>query len=148
MQHSGIDMMYDLYDVKSVFRAWHGVQSASFVGKKTKGRSIPDGWPFRKLLMEFWKTLTVIVGLDVQQDVVPDKKHNWSVLVFVPLAIAQILPTRIQTTQNDLMAMTLDSMEYLKYNDGNALRYYLRSATDQYLFTYWIFSFGSTVFIL
>ena len=43
------------------------------------------------------------------------------------------------------MAMTLDSMAYLKNNDGNARRYYLRSAVDQYLFTHSIFSFGSTV---
>jgi hypothetical protein len=49
---------------------------------------------------------------------------------------------------SNLMAMTLDSMAYLKNNDGNARRYYLRSAVDQYLFTYSIFSFGSTVFIL
>jgi hypothetical protein len=49
---------------------------------------------------------------------------------------------------SNLMAMTLDSMAYLKNNDGNALRYYLRSAADQYLFIYSIFSFGSTVFIL
>jgi hypothetical protein len=62
------------------------------------------------------------------------------VLVFVPVAIIQILPTSL--------AMTLDSMVYLKNNDGNALGYYLRSAADQYLFTYWIFSFGSTAFIL
>jgi hypothetical protein len=33
---------------------------------------------------------------------------------------------------SNLMAMTLDLMAYLK-NDGNALRYYLRSAADQYL---------------
>jgi hypothetical protein len=31
------------------------------------------------------------------------------------------------------MAMTLDLMAYLKNNDGSALRYYLRSAADQYL---------------
>jgi hypothetical protein len=48
---------------------------------------------------------------------------------------------------SNLMAMTLDSMAYLKNNDGNARRYYLRSAVDQYLFTYSIFSFGSTVLI-
>ena len=56
--------------------------------------------------------------------------------------IAQILPTRIQTRTisqmmmtyySNLMAMTLDLMAYLKNNDGNALRYYLRSAADQYL---------------
>jgi hypothetical protein len=29
---------------------------------------------------------------------------------------------------SNLMAMTLDLMAYLKNNDGNALRYYLRSA--------------------
>ena len=34
---------------------------------------------------------------------------------------------------SNLMAMTLDLMPYLKNNDGNALRYYLRSSTDQYL---------------
>jgi hypothetical protein len=34
---------------------------------------------------------------------------------------------------SNLMAMTLDLMAYLKNNDGNALRYYLRSAADQYL---------------
>jgi hypothetical protein len=33
----------------------------------------------------------------------------------------------------NLMAMTLDLVAYLKNNDGNALRYYLRSAADQYL---------------
>ena len=71
-----------------------------------------------------------------------------------------ILPTRIQTITicqmmtmmmtycSNLMAMTLDSMAYLKNNDGNARRYYLRSTVDQYLFIYSIFSFGSTVFIL
>jgi hypothetical protein len=37
---------------------------------------------------------------------------------------------------SNLMAMTLDSMAYLKNNDGNARRYYLRSAVDQYLFTH------------
>ena len=46
---------------------------------------------------------------------------------------------------SNLMAMTLDSMAYLKNNDGNARRYYLRSAVDQYLFTHSIFSFGSTM---
>jgi hypothetical protein len=35
---------------------------------------------------------------------------------------------------SNLMAMTLDSMAYLKKKNGNALRYYLRSAVDQYLF--------------
>jgi hypothetical protein len=34
---------------------------------------------------------------------------------------------------SNLMAMILDLMAYLKNNDGNALRYYLRSAADQYL---------------
>jgi hypothetical protein len=34
---------------------------------------------------------------------------------------------------SNLMALTLDLMAYLKNNDGNALRYYLRSAADQYL---------------
>jgi hypothetical protein len=70
------------------------------------------------------------------------KADNRSVLVFVPVAIAQILPTRIQTRTisqmmmacySNLMAMTLDLMAYLKNSDGNALRYYLRSAADQYL---------------
>jgi hypothetical protein len=89
--------------------------------------------------------------LDVQQDVVPVKKQIWSVLVFVPSASAQIFPTRIQTGTicqvmtmmaayySNLMAMTLDSMAYLKNNDGNARRYFLRSAVDQYLFTHSIF---------
>ena len=107
------------------------------------------------------ETLTVVVSLDVQQprtrldvqqDVVPVKKQICSVLVFVPVASAQISPTRIQTRTicqvmtmmvayySNLMAMTLDSMAY-----GNARRYYLRSAVDQYLFTHSIFSFGSTV---
>jgi hypothetical protein len=35
--------------------------------------------------------------LDVQQDVVPVKKQNWSVKVFVPVASAQIFRTRKQT---------------------------------------------------
>jgi hypothetical protein len=112
------------------------------------------------------ETLTVVASLDVhqprtrldvQQDVVPVKKQNLCVLVFVPVASAQISPTRIQTGTicqvmtmmvayySNLMAMTLDSMAYLKNNDGNARRYYLRSAVDQYLFTHSIFSFGSTV---
>jgi hypothetical protein len=39
-----------------------------------------------------------------------------------------------------LMTMTLDSMAYLKNNGDNARRCYLRSAVDQYLFTYSIFS--------
>jgi hypothetical protein len=49
-----------------------------------------------------------------------------------------------------LMTMTLDSMAYLKNNGDNARRCYLRSAVDQYLFTYSIFSWssGSTVFTL
>jgi predicted DNA-binding protein len=95
-----------------------------------------------------------------QQDVVPVKKQNWSVLVFVPDAIAQILLTRMQTRTiyqmmtmmmtyySNLMATTLDSMAYLKNNDGNARSYYLRRAVDQYLFTYSIFSFASAVFKL
>jgi hypothetical protein len=87
------------------------------------------------------ETLTVVASLDVhqprtrldvQQDVVPVKKQIWSVLVFVPVASAQIFPTRIQTRTichmmtmmvayySNLMAMTLDSMAYLKNNDGNA----------------------------
>jgi membrane-bound metal-dependent hydrolase YbcI (DUF457 family) len=49
---------------------------------------------------------------------------------------------------SNLMAMTLDSIAYLKNNDGNARSYYLRSAVDHYLFTHSIFSFGYTVFIL
>ena len=32
---------------------------------------------------------------------------------------------------SNLMAMTLDLMAYLKNNDGNALRYYLRSAKSK-----------------
>jgi hypothetical protein len=152
------------YDVRFVWRkeclscmAWCSISEFNLLGSKRRAgqyqMEVNEGqvntrWLCRQLLMEFWKTLTVIVSLDVQQDIVPVKKQNWSVLVFVLVAIAQILPTRIQNTQNDLMAMKLDSMEYLKNNDGNAFRYYLRSATDQYLFTYWIFSFGSTVFIL
>ena len=52
------------------------------------------------------ETLTVVASLDVhpprtrldvQQDVVPVKKQIGSVLVFVPVASAQIFPTRIQT---------------------------------------------------
>ena len=35
---------------------------------------------------------------------------------------------------SNLMAMTLDSMAYLKNNDGNARRFYLRSAVDQYIY--------------
>jgi hypothetical protein len=51
--------------------------------------------------MEFWKTLTGVVSLDVQQDVVPVKKQNWSVLVFVP--VAQISrPEYTNTDENDL----------------------------------------------
>jgi hypothetical protein len=34
---------------------------------------------------------------------------------------------------SNLKSMTLDLMAYLKNNDGNTLRYYLRSAADQYL---------------
>jgi hypothetical protein len=34
---------------------------------------------------------------------------------------------------SNLMAITLDLMAYLKNNDGNALRYYLRSAAHQCL---------------
>ena len=82
----------------------HPLQLLSLVGKETKGKSISDGWAYRQLLMEFWKTLTVVVGLDVRQNVVPVKKQNWSVLVLVPVGIAQVLPTRIQTRticQND-----------------------------------------------
>ena len=90
----------------------------------------------------------------------PVKKQNLSVLVFVPDAIAQILLIRMQTRTiyqmmtmmmtyySNLMATTLDSMAYLKNNDGNARSYYLRSAVDQYLFTYSIFSFASAVFKL
>ena len=88
----------------------------------------------------------------------PVKKQNCSVLFFVPVAIAQILLTRIETRTiyqmmmmdyySNLMATTLDSMAYLKNNDSNARSYYLRCVVDQYLFTYSIFSFGSTVFIL
>jgi hypothetical protein len=44
-------------------------------------------------------------------------------------------------------AMTLESMAYLKNNEGNALRYYLCSAVDLYLFTYSMFSIGDIVFI-
>jgi hypothetical protein len=65
--------------------------------------------------------------------------------------IAQIDQTTApdqNTDETNLMATTLDSMAYLKNNDGNARSYYLRSAVDQYLFTYSIFSFGSTVFII
>jgi hypothetical protein len=90
-------------------------------------------------MMEFWKTLTVLVSLDVQQDVVPVEKAELKCAGLCSCG-ENFLPTSL--------AMTLDSMAYLKNNDGNALRYYLRSAADQYLFIYSIFSFGSTVFIL
>jgi hypothetical protein len=45
------------------------------------------------------ENFTVVVSLDVHEDVVPacQKAENRSVLVFVPVAIAQTLPTRIQT---------------------------------------------------
>jgi hypothetical protein len=55
------------------------------------------------------------------------KAENRSVLFFVPVAIAQILPTRIQTRTisqmmmayySNLMAMTLGLMAYLKNNDA------------------------------
>ena len=88
--------------------------------------------------MEFWKTLTVIVSLDVQQDVVTVKKTELKCPGFCSCCDCTNSPDQ-NTDQNDLMAMTLDSMEHLKNNDGNALMYYLRSATDQYLLTYWIF---------
>jgi hypothetical protein len=52
--------------------------------------------------MEFWKTLTVVESLDVQQDVVRVKKQNWSALVFVPVAIAQIRSSDQNTGENDL----------------------------------------------
>jgi hypothetical protein len=41
--------------------------------------------------------------------------------------------TMVMTYYSNLMAMTQDSMAYLKNNDGNARRYYLRRAEDQYL---------------
>jgi hypothetical protein len=74
--------------------------------------------------------------LDVQQDVVPVKKQNLCVLVFVPVASAQIFPTRIQTRTicqmmkmmvayySNLMAMSLNAetntvklIEYLMKED-------------------------------
>jgi hypothetical protein len=73
------------------------------------------------------ENVTVVVSLDIHEDVVPQKAENRSVLVFVPVAIAQILPTRIQTRTisqmmlayySNLMAMTLDLMAYLKNNDA------------------------------
>jgi hypothetical protein len=51
--------------------------------------------------------------------------------------------TMMMAYYSNLMAMPLDSMAYLKNNDDNARRYYLRSAGDQlYLFTYSIFSWS------
>ena len=49
--------------------------------------------------------------------------------------------TMMMAYYSNLMSMPLDSMAYLKNNDDNARRCYLRSAVDQlYLFTYSIFS--------
>jgi hypothetical protein len=88
----------------------------------------------------FLENVTDVVNLDI--NCACQKAENRSVLVFVPVAITQILPTRIQTRTisqmmmayySNLMAMTLDLMAYLKKNDCNALRYYPRSAADQYL---------------
>ena len=90
--------------------------------------------------MEFWKTLLLFKSGYSPRRCACQKAENRSVLVFVLVAIAQILPTKIQTRTisqmmmayySNLMAMTLDLMAYLKNNDGNALRYYLRSAADQ-----------------
>ena len=78
------------------------------------------------------ENVTAVVSLDIHQDVVLVKKPRIEVycMVFVPVAIAQILPTRIQTRTisqmmmayySNLMAMTLNLMAYLKNNDGNAL---------------------------
>ena len=76
--------------------------------------------------------------------------------VCIPVAIAQILP--IMQNTDDLpddngLLFELDGDDtrfngILKKNDSNACRYYLSNAVDQYLFTYSIFSFESTVFIL
>jgi predicted DNA-binding protein len=44
--------------------------------------------------------------------------------------------TMVMAYYSNLMAMTQDSMAYLKNNDGNARKYYLRSAVDQYLFSH------------
>ena len=42
--------------------------------------------------------------------------------------------TLVMVYYSNLMAMTQDSMAYLKNNDGNARRYYRRSAVDQTIF--------------
>ena len=72
------------------------------------------------------ENVTVVVSLDIHQDAC-QKAENRSILVFVPVAIAQILPTRIQTRTisqmmmayySNLKAMTLDLMAYLKNNDA------------------------------
>ena len=59
------------------------------------------------------ENFTVVVSLDIHEDVVPacQKAENRSVLVFVPVAIAQILPTRIQTRTISQMMMAYYSTE-------------------------------------
>jgi hypothetical protein len=61
------------------------------------------------------ENFTVVVSLDIHEDVVPacQKAENRSVLVFVhvPVAIAQILPTRIQTRTISQMMMAYYSPE-------------------------------------
>ena len=47
--------------------------------------------------------------------------------------ICQVM-TMMVAYYSNMMAMTLDSMAYLKNNDGNAHRYYLRSAVARYLY--------------
>jgi hypothetical protein len=62
------------------------------------------------------ENVTVVVSVDIHQDVVPVKKPRIEMQFFVPVAIAQTLPTRMQTRTisqmmiayySNLMAMTL-----------------------------------------
>jgi hypothetical protein len=78
-------------------------------------------------MMEFGKRYCCCKSVYSPRRCACQKAENRSVLVFVPVAIAQILPTRIQTRTisqmmmayySNLMAMTLDLMAYLKNNDA------------------------------
>jgi hypothetical protein len=71
MRHSGIDLMYDLYEVKERFSCMAWCSISEFGRREASKGQVNIRW-----MMEFWKTLTVVVSLDVQQDVVPVKKQN------------------------------------------------------------------------
>ena len=122
MQHSGIDMMYDLHDVKERLSCMAWCSISEFCWEVNEGQ-----------VNTRWMTMQAAPD-GILENVNCDCKSGCST-------------RRCDCQKNRIEVYWSLFLLRLHNGNGNALRYYLRSATDQYLFNYLVdiyssFSFG------